>query len=153
MTTYQLTGEGYVIRDEETKVPISDYPLHPNTNPDFIAYKAWLAAGGVPLPVDNTTDELAEVRKKAFDELREVRAPMLNAVTGITADALADGNDPLVQEGQTIRQKLLDVTADPLLLAATTYNEMKMAGQLAYRKIAKSASPQFAAVFKETTGA
>lgn len=50
MTTYQLTGEGYVIRDGDTKVPITDAPMYPNTNPDYLAYKAWLAAGGVPEP-------------------------------------------------------------------------------------------------------
>lgn len=52
MTTYKLTGEGYVIRDGDTKVPITGSPQFPNTNPDFLAYKAWLAAGGVPEPVD-----------------------------------------------------------------------------------------------------
>ncbi|GKS73648.1 hypothetical protein AVME950_02150 [Acidovorax sp. SUPP950] len=50
MTIYQLTNEGYVIRDGDTKVPTVDLPGNPNTNPDFLAYKAWLAAGGVPLP-------------------------------------------------------------------------------------------------------
>lgn len=153
MTTYQLTPENHVIRDGTDVIPTGETPGVPNTNADFLAYTAWMAAGGVPLPVDSTTDVLAEVRKKAFDELREVRAPMLNAVTGITADAFVDGDMTLVEEGQVIRQKLLDVTADPLLLAATTYSDMKAAGQLAYRRIAKSASAGFAAVFKETTGA
>ncbi|MBO9679577.1 MAG: DUF4376 domain-containing protein [Acidovorax sp.] len=52
MTIYQLTREGYVIRGGDTKVPIVDSPLSPNTNPDFLEYKAWLAAGGIPLPAD-----------------------------------------------------------------------------------------------------
>ena len=47
MTTYKLTHEGYVIKDGETKVPIANTPEFPNTNPDYLAYKAWLAAGGV----------------------------------------------------------------------------------------------------------
>lgn len=50
MTTYQLTREGYVIRDGDTKVPAVDSPLWPNTNPEYLAYKQWLADGGVPLP-------------------------------------------------------------------------------------------------------
>ena len=50
MTTYKLTGENYVIKDGETKVPIANTPEFPNTNPDYLAYKAWLAAGGVPEP-------------------------------------------------------------------------------------------------------
>lgn len=52
MTTYKLTGEGYVIRDGDTKVAITDSPLWPNTNPDFLAYQQWRADGGVPLPAD-----------------------------------------------------------------------------------------------------
>lgn len=52
MTTYQLTGEGHVIRDGDTKVPIVDTPQYPNTNPDYLVYKAFLAGGGVPLPAD-----------------------------------------------------------------------------------------------------
>ncbi|MGX5661556.1 DUF4376 domain-containing protein [Diaphorobacter nitroreducens] len=52
MTTYQLTNEGYVIRDGDTKVPTVDTPEFPNTNPDYLAYMQWLADGGVPLPAD-----------------------------------------------------------------------------------------------------
>lgn len=52
MTTYQLTREGYVIRDGDTKVPIIDTPEFPNTNPDYLDYKAWLDAGGTPLPAE-----------------------------------------------------------------------------------------------------
>ncbi|GKS91237.1 hypothetical protein [Acidovorax sp. SUPP2539] len=50
MTTYQLSGEGYVIRDGVTKVPITESAAFPNLNPEYLAYTAWLAAGGVPLP-------------------------------------------------------------------------------------------------------
>lgn len=52
MTAYRLSGEGYVVKDKTTKVPTADGPGLPNTNPDFLAYKAWLAAGGVPEPAD-----------------------------------------------------------------------------------------------------
>lgn len=57
MTTYKLTGENYVIKDGETKVPIANTPEFPNTNPDYLAYKAWLAAGGVPEPADAPSAE------------------------------------------------------------------------------------------------
>ena len=50
MTTYKLTNEGYVIKDGDTKVPIADTPEFPNTNAEYIAYKAWIDAGGVPEP-------------------------------------------------------------------------------------------------------
>lgn len=153
MTTYKLTGEGYVIRDGDTKVSTVNTPQFPNRNPDFVAYQAWLAEGNSPLSAAPPPDELAETRKRAFDEVREMRAPMLNAVTGIMVNALADEDQAVVEEAQIIRQKLLDITADAALNAATTYEEMRLAGQLAYRRIAKAATPSFASVFKEITGA
>ncbi|AXY83380.1 putative cytoplasmic protein [Acidovorax phage ACPWH] len=156
MTEYQLSGENFVYRFNNgirITIPVTDSVSAPNTNPDYLAYKEWLAAGNTPLPFQPTPEELAEIRDRAFDELREVRAPMLNAVTGIMTAALADGETALVEEGAQIRQKLLDVTQDPALNAATTYEAMKAAGQLAYRKIARGASAHFAAVFRETTGA
>lgn len=52
MTTYQLTHEAYVIKNGDTKVPIADTPEFPNTNPDYLAYRAWLEVGGVPLPAE-----------------------------------------------------------------------------------------------------
>lgn len=51
MTIYQLTGEGYVIKDGDTKVPTVRFPdigIHSET----LAYEAWLAAGNTPLPAD-----------------------------------------------------------------------------------------------------
>lgn len=55
MTTYQLTHEGYVIKNGDTKVPVVDTLAHPNTNPDYLAYKQWLAEGNVPEPADPST--------------------------------------------------------------------------------------------------
>lgn len=52
MTTYQITGEGYVIKGGDTKVPTADAPPGLDTHPETLAYRAWLAAGGVPLPAE-----------------------------------------------------------------------------------------------------
>lgn len=156
MTTYRLSGEGFVYRyrdDQTAAVPTTTSALLPNTNPDFLEYQTWLAEGNSPLPAAPPPDELAETRKRAFEEVREMRAPMLNAVTGIMVNALADDDQAMVEEAQVIRQKLLDITADAALNAATTCEGMKLAGQLAYRRIAKAATPSFASVFKEITGA
>lgn len=113
--------------------------------------------GGLVLKYDPAPppepESFEDMRDRAFDELRAVRAPMLNAVTGILAAALLDGNDDLAEEAKTIRQQLLDITLDPALLAATTYETMKLAGQYAYRRVAAGASAGFAAVFREITGA
>ncbi|ASD50472.1 hypothetical protein FDI24_gp190 [Acidovorax phage ACP17] len=121
-------------------------------NKDYAEFLRWLEDGNTILPYVST-ETLEDLRKRAFDEIREVRAPMLNAVTGIGVTALIDGNEAEAAEAKLIRQKLLEITADAALNAATTYESMKLAGRLAYRKIAKAASPAFAAVFKETTGA
>ena len=71
MTTYQLSHEAYVIKDGDTKVPITDSPRFPNTNPDFLAYKAWLAAGGVPEPADapNDAEMIASVQQAVQERL------------------------------------------------------------------------------------
>lgn len=51
MTTYQLTGEGHVIKDGDTKVPTAKAPgIDPH--PETLAYWGWLDAGNVPLPAD-----------------------------------------------------------------------------------------------------
>lgn len=71
MTTYQLTGEGYVIRDGDTKVPIADTPAFPNTNPDYLDYKQWLADGGVPLPAE--LPPIAERRAAVWERIKAER--------------------------------------------------------------------------------
>lgn len=50
MTTYKLSGEGYVLRDGSVKVP-TNLPWCAQ-NPDFIQYQAWLSAGNTPEPAD-----------------------------------------------------------------------------------------------------
>ncbi|ABM32313.1 uncharacterized protein DUF4376 [Paracidovorax citrulli] len=55
MSIYQLTRENIVYRWDDgvrSTIPTSDSPMAPNTNPDYIAYMAWIAAGGVPEPAD-----------------------------------------------------------------------------------------------------
>lgn len=71
MTTYQITGEGYVIKDGDIKVPIADTPEFPNTNPDYLAYKAWLDAGGVPLPAE--LPPIAERRAAVWERIKAER--------------------------------------------------------------------------------
>ena len=86
MTTYKLTGENYVIKDGETKVPIANTPEFPNTNPDYLAYKAWLAAGGVPLP-----PEPAPPYAPASVTMRQARLALLGAGLLASVDAAIDG--------------------------------------------------------------
>lgn len=46
---YKLTGENWVLRlIDQARIPTTDDPLEPNTNPHYLAYKEWLAAGNTP---------------------------------------------------------------------------------------------------------
>ena len=55
MTQYQLTSENFVYRFRDgvrTTIPLVDPGPALPPNPDAIEYRAWLAAGGMPLPAD-----------------------------------------------------------------------------------------------------
>ena len=86
MTTYKLTGENYVIKDGETKVPIANTPEFPNTNPDYLAYKTWIDAGGVPPPPEPTPPYVP-----ASVTMRQARLALLGAGLLASVDAAIDG--------------------------------------------------------------
>lgn len=108
---------------------------------------------GLPIALDRPGPSVNFLLERAKDELRAMREPMLSAVTGIGWEASEAGDAALVQEARDIRNALRDITADPALNAAQTYEEMRAAGIAAYRRIAAGASPAFAATFKEFAGA
>lgn len=90
MSTYKLTHEGYVIRDGNTKVPIADTPEFPNTNPDYLAYKAWLAAGGVPSPADMVQQQVPQEVPRWAGKLALKRHALQNGeVVLLPPDAVA----------------------------------------------------------------
>lgn len=89
MTAYKLSHEAYVIKDGDTKVPITDSPRFPNTNPDFLAYKAWLAAGGVPEPADAIPTPIPATCTRRQGRLALLQAGYLTAVEQSIA-AIAD---------------------------------------------------------------
>jgi len=70
MTAYKLTGEGYVIKNGDMKVPIVDVPGF-DPNPETVAYREWLAAGGVPEPADAPSAEemIASVQQAVQERL------------------------------------------------------------------------------------
>lgn len=78
MTTYKLTGEGYVIKDCTTKVPTLDVPGF-DPHPETLAYREWLAAGGVPEPADapSADEMIASVQQavqQRLDDFARTRA-------------------------------------------------------------------------------
>lgn len=100
-------------------------------------------------------EPVAEALERALDDMRRERQPMLNAVVGIMTVAIADGDTATVAKAKEVRTALLNLTADPDFLSASNYHDMAVAAKRAYRRVAGlvASSPQFAAVFKETTGA
>ena len=95
-----------------------------------------------PIPAD-------VLLSSAKDELRTMRRDMLDAVTGIGFRASVAGNAALAQEAAQVSQQLLDITDDPALNAAQTYDDMRAAGMAAYRLIANSVSADLRSAFNE----
>lgn len=107
---------------------------------------------GFPIAIDPPTTPFAELLERAKAELRTMRAPMLDALTGIAGRAVRAGNDALAAEADALAELLMEITDDPALNAATTYEEMQAAGVAAYKRIAGSVSQELKVVFREITG-
>ena len=143
---YKLTNSTGVIRTSDDALIPADAD-----NTDWRKYQQWLAAGNTPLPAD--VPQVAELLTRAKDELRALRKPILDAVNGIGWRASMTGNTAVANEAVALADALLDITADPALNAATNYDDMRAAGVAAYKRIAATASPELAIVFREITGA
>lgn len=143
---YKLTNSTGVIRTSDNALIPADAD-----NADWRKYQQWLAAGNTPLPAD--VPQVAELLTRAKDELRALRKPILDAVNGIGWRASMTGNTAVANEALALAQSLLDITAAPALNAATDYDKMRAAGVAAYKRIAATASPELAIVFREITGA
>jgi len=93
MTTYQLTGEGHVIKDGDTKVPTTTMP-GVDPHPETVAYWAWIEAGGVPLPADPVVLTPPEILQKIDDMEREKMLPRIvreMTIAQLEAWAMAQG--------------------------------------------------------------
>lgn len=130
MTTYKLTHEGYVIKDGDTKVPIANTPEFPNTNPDYLAYKAWLAAGGVPEPAPPLPQ---------FD-LDQARYQKRAAVKDSLIAWMAADNMSRVRAGAWSVPELTSLMSDPAVAAANAYMST-LSFELAAQSILAATSP------------
>ena len=88
MTTYKLTHEGYVIKNGDTKVPVVDVPGF-DPHPEAVAYREWLAAGGVPEPADALPAPVPATCTRRQGRLALLQAGYLAAVEQALA-AIAD---------------------------------------------------------------
>lgn len=128
------------------------YWFEPSDNPSFFEKLTKITneeADKLRAPVDLPIDRILSSAK---NELRTIRAPMLDALTGISGRATRSGNDALATEADALAVSLLAITDDAALNAATSYETMKAAGVAAYKRIANGVSPELSVVFREITG-
>lgn len=156
MTRYQLTREGFVIRDGEAYIPVMDSFTAPNTNPDFLAYKDWLAAGGVPEPADPVPAAEVWERIKAERDRRKYLGVKVGAHWFHSDDASRIQQLSLVLMGQNmpadIQWKTLTSTPPPVfvtmtpVLALAIFNETAASDMAVFaaaeaHRVAMEASP------------
>lgn len=105
------------------------------------------------MEISNPQPSREKLLEDAKNSLRALRSPILDALTGIAGRAMRAGNETLATEADALADLLLDITDDPDLNAAATYQLMQEAGVLAYRRISAAASPELRIAFREITGA
>lgn len=132
--SYRLTREGYVIRiSDGAKVPITTGVEFPNTNPDYLAYLAWLEAGNTPSPVaPPTADEQRILDQNRYKSRAEAK-------DGLLAYMAAD-NMSRVRSGVWTVAQLTSLMDDPDIKDAQAYMSL-LSFELAAQSIAAATTP------------
>jgi hypothetical protein len=132
--SYRLTGEGYVIRVADgAKVPITTSVEFPNTNPDYLAYLAWLDAGNTPLPAAApTAEEQLILDQNRYQKRAAVQAELMSW--------MAADNMSRVRSGVWTVPQLTSLLSDPAVQAAQTYMST-LSYELAAQAIASATTP------------
>lgn len=128
--SYTATGEGYVVRDDGAKIPIMDSEEFPNENPDYLAFKAWLAAGNTLLPAPPLTAEEQKLKDQArYKRRAEVQTELISWMAadnmsrvraGIWSvpDLMALMSDPVISKANALMQTLsYEMVADEIAKA------------------------------------
>lgn len=138
--SYRLTGEGYVVRDDGAKVPITSTPEFPNTNPDYLSYLEWLDQGNTPDPVPTpTAAEQRQLDHNRYKRRAEVQADLM---AWMAAD-----NMSRVRSGVWTVQQLTSLMDDPSVQAAQAYIAT-LSFELAAQAIASAETPLLTAEIK-----
>lgn len=145
----EKNGGFYIHRTHESDKEISYLEYNFLLSEEAKGRKIVADVGGAPIAIDKPATPREEILDRAKNDLRAMRAPMLDALTGIAGRAVRAGNDALASEADSLAEQLLDITDDPALNAATTYEAMQSAGVDAFRAIAATASLEIKTVFRE----
>ena len=129
------------------------------TDVDELIIRDGLARGGtvtgspgawvVTPPKAETADE---IRARAIVQIRTIRAPMLDALSGIAGRAARKGDNATAQDADDAADALLSITELPAFMAATTYDVMQAAILDRYTQIADAAPESVQVVFREVLG-
>lgn len=137
---YQLTATTSITRLPDGAI----IPADP-ANSDYAQYLRWLAEGNEPLPAPVPAFD----QSAAMARLRALRAPILNALTGIAVDAIASSDTATIAAVAAARQGLKDITVHPAILAATDDEAFDDAALARYKELAVAAPANVRVAFKE----
>lgn len=131
--SYQLTREGYVIRIADgAKVPTTTSAEYPNTNPDYLAYLAWIEAGNAPTTAaPPTADEQRSLDQSRYKRRAEVQAELMSWMAADNMSRVRSGvwtvaqltslmDDPDIKDAQAYMATLSFELAAQSIAAATT---------------------------------
>lgn len=137
---YQLTNSGIVRRLADNAF----IPADP-ANTDYAAYLRWVEEGNTPEPAPVPAFD----QSAAMARLRALRAPILNALTGIAVDAIASDDTATIAAVAAARQGLKDITVHPAILAAEDDESFDDAALARYKELAVAAPANVRVAFKE----
>lgn len=137
---YRLTDSGAIARIADGAF----IPADP-ANSDYAGFLAWKAEGNTPAPVPAPVFN----QQAALARLRVVRRPILDALSGLLADALTDADQPLVAALRSARQGLKDLPSDTQLLAATDDKDFDYIAHERYKALAAALPSSARTAFKD----
>lgn len=137
---YQLTDSTSIIRTTDGAC----IPPDP-ANTDYQQFLKDQAEGAVVEPYAPPAFNQAA----ALDRLRKVREPLLNALAGLMADAIADADTALRDSLRTARQGLKDLPAHAPLRAATSDKDFDYIAHERYKALAAALPASARSAFKD----